>query len=444
MAIHPLDFEIQASVYSTPELSAIFSEEARFQRWLRIESTLASAQAELGVIPKEAAHEIMDKAHLGLLDLEAIRLGYTKSRNSLIPIINALRNACKNGHGEFVHFGTTTQDILDTGYILEIKETLKILRRELREIETTIAALAKKYRDTPMIGRTHSQQAVPITFGMKAAIWLEEIKRNTDRLNSVAPRILVGQLSGAVGSMAALGEHAMAVTEKTCVALGLSHSTTPWHTSRDNMAELSSIYAIITGTVAKICNEIFQLGKNEIGELREPPAGSQASSTMPHKRNPVLCERVIVLQRHVRSLNSVILEGMVHENERDPRALWSEWLALPQIAVYTGTALSYTRQILSGLEVFPEKMLANIRLYKDTIASEWLLFQLAAKIGKKRAHEELDRLMSTAKKDGTTIKEALLRDETLGGSFTEKDLEMLNHPERYTGQAGAIVDAVLN
>lgn len=444
MAIHPLDFEIQAHVYSTPELTAIFSEKARFQRWLKIEAVLAATQASFNIIPKAAAEEISKKAKIDGLDLEEIRKGYTKSRNSLIPILKALRSACINGHGEFVHFGATTQDILDTGYVLEIKATLNIIHRELLAIETIITDLARKYRNTPMIGRTHSQQAIPITFGMKAAIWLAEIKRHNQRLISLSPRVLVGQLSGAVGSMAALGEEAMAVAKKTCLTLGLQHSNTPWHTSRDNMAEISSFYAIVTGTVAKICNEIFQLGKNEIGELREPPAGSQASSTMPHKRNPVLCERVVVLHSHIRSLNSVILEGMVHENERDPRALWSEWLALPQIAVYTGTALAYTREILGKLEVFPEKMLHNLRLYKDTIASEWLLFQLAKEIGKLKAQKELERLIKLATQDNTTIKEALLTDRDLKGYFTKNDLDMLDHPERYTGQAGAIVDAVLD
>jgi adenylosuccinate lyase/3-carboxy-cis,cis-muconate cycloisomerase len=296
-----------------------------------------------------------------------------------------------------------------------------------------------------MAGRTHSQQALPITFGLKAAIWLSEMLRHRERLYSLQSRVLVGQLGGAVGTQAALGRHAFAVAQKTMEKLGLGHSSAPWHTARDNMAEVACVFALLSGTLAKICNEIFQLGKTEIAELREPAAPGKAisSSTMPHKRNPVLCERVAALNTHVRSLQTVVLEGMLHENERDPRALWSEWLALPQISIYTGTALGYTLKILEGLEVFPRQMLRNLHLHKEAIASEWLLFQLAKKLGKMKAQEELDRIIKEADLKGTSIKESLLADQTLGALLRSFDLSMLDTPEMYTGQAGNIVDRII-
>ncbi len=443
MPVHPLDFDIQAHLFSTPELMALFDEKARFQRWLSFEAALAEVQSDLGIIPREAAEEISKNAKIELLDIEQIKKGYTKSRNSLIPILNGLRAACKNSHGAYVHFGATTQDVIDTGCVLEIQATLSIIYRDLRQIEQLLIHLTETHRDTPMIGRTHSQQAIPITFGMKSAVWLSEIRRHIERLKAMYPRVLAGQLSGAVGSMAALGEHAPKIAKETLAKLGLQHMSAPWHTARDNMAEVSSFYTMTCGSVTKICNEIFQLGKSEIMELREPPAGSQASSTMPHKRNPVLCERVSVLNSHVRSLNSIIMESMIHENERDPRSLWSEWLAMPQISIYTCTALSYTLQILAGLEVFEDRMLTNLHLYKDTIASEWLLFKLADKIGKTKAHNELQKIIKRAEEQDRSIKETLLADKTIGHLFSNADLTMLDTPENYTGQAQHIVDEVL-
>lgn len=445
MPAHPIDFVLQAHVFSTHELMAIFDEKARFQRWLDFEAALAETQGELDIIPQKAAANIKEKADISLLDLGKIKSGYSKSRNSLIPILAALRETCDKDHGEFVHFGATTQDTLDTGAILELKDTFALISRDLGKLTEVLVDLARLHRDTPMAGRTHSQQALPITFGLKVALWLTEVMRHNDRLQSLQSRVLIGQLSGAVGTQAALGDNAFEVGKRTLEKLGLHHSIAPWHTSRDNMAEVSCFFALLTGTLAKICNEIFQLGKTEIAELREPPASGKAmsSSTMPHKRNPVLCERVTVLNTHVRSLHSVVMESMLHENERDPRALWSEWLAMPQISIYTGTALGYTLKVIGGLEVFPEQMLKNLHLHKDSIASEWLLFQLAKKLGKMNAQEELSRIIKDADLKGKSIKETLLADKSIGAVAQKMDLSMLDTPEKYTGQAGNMVDRIL-
>lgn len=445
MPAHPIDYQLQANVYSTPELTALFDETSRIARWLRFEAALAQSQAELGIIPQAAATEITCNATLDALDRELIREGYTSSRNSLIPVLKALRRACDDRHGDFVHYGATTQDAIDTGEVLALKEALSIVRRDLEKIEDHLIRLARTHRDTPMTGRTHSQQALPITFGGKVAVWLAEVDRHCERIDSLSGRALRGQLSGAVGTMAALGAQAFEVKRRTMDKLGLAAGTEAWHTARDNVADLCACLTMIAATMAKIANEIVLLGRTELGELREPIVGqaTAGSSTMPHKRNPVLCQRVVVLASHVRALLTVVMEAMVHENERDPRALWSEWLAVPQIAIYTGTALNSMAAILADLEVFPERMLANLHLQSDMIASEWLSFRLAEKVGKTRAQEALQSLLHRCVTANRPLTEMLRADPVLGPLLSEHELSIAAAPETYIGHSAEIVDSVI-
>lgn len=445
MPAHPIDFELQANVFATPELKALFDEQAKIQRWLRFEAALAQTQGELGIIPEEAAKAIAGKASLDTLDVAAIRADYAVSRNSVMPVLKALRQACGDDHGEYVHYGATTQDVIDTGEVLEIKEALRIVQRDLGEIEDHLLRLSREYRDTPMIGRTHSQQALPITLGAKTAVWLAEVDRHSERIESLNGRVLVGQLGGAVGTMAALGDRAEEVKRYTLERLGLHSSPEPWHTARDNVAEMCACLAMIATTAAKIANEIVLLGRTEIGELREPPAGRKtaSSSTMPHKRNPVLCERIVVLATHTRALSSVVMDAVMHENERDPRSLWAEWLAVPQIAIYTGTALDYMKAILADLEIFPQRMLANLHLHKEMVASEWLLFRLGKKIGKMHAQEVLQAAIQRATEQGRPLTDVLRADAELGPLLEDKDLAVAAAPENYLGHAVDVVDAVV-
>lgn len=441
MPSHPIDFNIQAHLFSTPEGLALFDEKKRFQRWLDFEGALAAAQGELGIIPPEAAAMIQAKALIEHLDMEAVRQDYTTNRNSLVPIVKALRKAC-GPYADFVHHGATTQDVIDTGQALELKEVITLVERDLNQIKDRLITLASQYRDLPMIGRTHSQQAIPISLGLKFAVWLLEISRHLDRLQALKPRVLTGQLGGAVGTMAALGRQGREIAELTMKKLGLQKSVAPWHTARDTCSETGALLAMMATTSAKIANEIFQLGKTEIMELREPsPSGKQAgSSTMPHKRNPVLCERIVVLSSHVRAMSQILTEAMLHENERDPRALWSEWLAMPQACIYTMTALHYLKTIISDLEIFPERMRANLHLHKEHIASEWLLFTLTPILGKTSAHTKVSAYIEQSNVTGKSLRELISGDPALSSEITRIDLTMLDHPEQYLGLAPEIVD----
>ncbi len=444
MPSHPFDFEIQADIFSTPEMTSIFDEQQRFNRWLQFEGALAASQAELGIIPVTAAAEINNRAKYENLDPATVREGYRKSRNSLIPIIKALREACRNGHGEFVHYGATTQDVLDTGQIMELRDAFRIIYRDLKKLEESLASLARKHSATPMIGRSHGQQALPITFGLKCGVWLAENRRHIERIKNLTPRLLVGQLSGAVGTMAALGEQGREVARRTMNRLGLGCSLISWHTSRDNIAEAAHLMAMIAASQEKIANEIVELGKNEIGELREPaPDGAATSSTMPHKRNPVFCQRIAVMARQTRALSGTITEAMIHEHERDGRAIWSEWLAMPQISIYTGTILNYIKQVIGGLEIIPEKMEKNLKLHGDMVLSEWLLFRLASTLGKLKAQEIMGAITGEARTSARSLKDCLLADDQTAALLNRDDLAFLDHPEKYLGQSENMINDLL-
>ncbi|MDF1577449.1 MAG: adenylosuccinate lyase family protein [Desulfobulbales bacterium] len=445
MLSHPFDFEIQADIFSTREMTAIFDERQRFGRWLEFEAALAASQAELGIIPVEAATEISARAKFENLDPAIVRDGYRQSRNSLIPIINGLREVCRNGHGEFVHHGATTQDVLDTGQILELRDTFRIIYRDLKKLEKSLADLAGTHSATPMIGRSHGQQALPITFGLKCGVWLAENRRHIERVKNLSPRLLIGQLSGAVGTMAALGGQGREVARRTMARLGLGYATISWHTSRDNIAEAANLMAMISASQEKIANEIVELGKNEIGELREPaPPGAAASSTMPHKRNPVICQRIAVMARQTRALSGTIIEAMVHEHERDGRAIWSEWLAMPQISIYTGAILNYINLVVKELEIAPENMAKNLLLHGDMVLSEWLLFRLGASIGRMKAQEILRALAGEARASDRSLKDCLLADNKTAALLDRDDLAFLDHPEKYIGLAENLINDLLD
>jgi len=441
MPVHPFDYQINPHVFSTPEFEELFDERTIFQRWLDFEAALATAQGKHGVIPAEAAQEIRSKAKLELIDLDSVRAGYAKSRNSVVPLLGGLRRACSDSHGEYVHYGATTQDVLDTGEILALRETLSLLYRDLRSLEKILLKLALQHRATPMAARSHGQQALPTTFGLKVTIWAAEIRRHIERIQHIHSIISHGQLSGAIGTYAALGPQGLEIAAETMALLGLKHSALSWHTARDTIAELAADFSMLVMTLAKIANEIFQLQKTEIGELQEPSiSGALASSTMPHKQNPVICQRVVALSKHVRGLAGIVMEGMGHEHERDPRSLWAEWLAIPQLCIYTGNALQSMVDVLTGLTIRPERMLENLYRQKNLITTEWLLFRLSEHLGKTKSLEKLHALSAVAAEENTSLKEAVLADADIGSMFSREDLAPLDHPEDYTGQATKIVD----
>ncbi|MEW6427543.1 MAG: adenylosuccinate lyase family protein [Thermodesulfobacteriota bacterium] len=430
--------------YTTDECRRLFCHYRRLQRWLDVEAALAASQAELGLIPAEAAQRLAETADLSLLSLDAIAAGIQQSGHSLIPLLDAWQRAAGDAAGRYIHYGATTQDIQDTAQTLEVRDGLRLIERDLAATAGSIVLRIAQFGDTVMIGRTHNQPALPTTFGLKAAGWLDELLRHLERLDQCRSRLLVSELFGGVGTMASFGGHGLELLARFSDRLGLAAPLAAWHASRDRLAELVGLLALITGTLARIANEISQLSRFEIGELEEPfHYGKIGSTTMPHKRNPELCEQVVVLSRLVKSQAAAAMDTLVSEHERDYRAVRMEWAAVTDAFLYSCGALRLMQQILAGLQVHGERMEANATRAGELLASESLMFRLAEAMGKQQAHALLYRLAMEAVEKNVLFSAALLDNPDVRRYFDEAALLEILRPEKYTGQAREITAVVV-
>jgi adenylosuccinate lyase len=431
-------------IWGTDELRAIFNDENRVQKWFDYEAALALAQAELGIIPQAAAQEIAGKAKVGNVDLEAIAAEVRRTKHPLVPALRALQAVCAGDHGEYLHFGPTTQDVLDTGMMLQIKDAHAAFVRDLEDIGRELYRLAAAHKDTPMAGRTHAVQALPITFGHKCAIWLAEAGRNHQRLRQLQDRMFVGSLAGAVGTQASFGAHAFELDRKVMARLGLGVADISWHTARDRFAEYVGVLGLIGGGLAKIAHEIITLAHSEIDELDEPfNEGKVGSSTMPHKRNPATCEAIVAVGRSLRYTVALMQEALIQEHERDAAAWRFEWKALPEACLMTGAILANSKYVLAGLEVHSDRMRRNLDALGGFLLSERVMFALADKIGKQTAHELVYDASMQGHDDGITFEQALMRNPRVGQALARDELAALLDPTTYVGLAPAIVDRTL-
>jgi adenylosuccinate lyase len=391
--------------------------------------------------------------------LAAIKADRERTGHSLIPLLNAWQKVAPSEASQYIHFGATTQDIQDTAQTLEIRDVLAIVSRDTATIISQLAALAERYRDLVMIARTHGQQALPITLGAKIAVWLDEMLRNGERLRACRETGLVSQLFGGVGTMAAFGGQGMELLDRFSVRLGLAAPLCSWQTARDRLAELLSTLALLTGTLGKIGNEICQLSRDEIGELEEPfHMGKIGSTTMPHKRNPELCEQVVVLARLVRNKAALGFETLISEHERDYRAVRLEWVALADASLYACGALALMQAILGNLIVHEERIRQNVAQAAGLIATEALMFRLAEKMGKQAAHQLLYEISMEARDptrnlvlDSTSARrctdlpliELLAARSEINSIFTTEELRRAIDPGRHVGLAGPLTDRVV-
>jgi adenylosuccinate lyase len=375
-----------AHLWGTEELRGIFDERARLQSWLDILVALARAQSELGLIPASSASAISAAADVGRLDLGGAAAETRATSHSTLGLIHAFQAVLPEAAREHVYFGVTVQDITDTWAVLALRRVGSIVWRDLRIIELLLLDLAQRHRDSPMVGRTHGQPGAPITFGFKAASWADEIRRHLDRLRDGQRRWLVGQLGGSVGALGFFGEAGMELRRRFCTELGLDDPAISWLTARDRLVEFAQLLAAVSGTLARIGGEVYELQRPEIGELREPAAASAVSSiTMPHKRNPERSEHLDTLARLIRANAGVLLEAMVQQHERDGRGWKTEWVALPEVCLLSGAALQFAIEILSGLEVDTSRMAANLAVQAGFVNSEQVLAALTPHLGKHRA-----------------------------------------------------------
>jgi len=441
---HLIDSVLYGHLWGTPETHRLLDDRGRVQSWLEVLAALAEAQAEVGLVPADAADAIRKHADVGLLDLEQVAAQTRATGHSTLGLIRCLQDVLPEPAREWVYYGATVQDVSDTWTALVMREVADILERDLAHAEAAALALAERHRETVMCGRTHGQPGLPITFGFKAAVWASELRRHRARVAEGRRRWEVVQLGGALGTMEFWGDRALPLLEAFARRLGLAAPDVPWITARDGIAEFLGLLAMVTATLAKIGQEVYELQRPEIGELREPfTPGQVGSITMPHKRNPELSEHLVTLARLVRADATVAVEGMVHEHERDGRAWKTEWVVLPEACLLTGAALAFACRLLDGLEVDADRMRANLDARGGYVLSEPVMRALADHIGKHTAHTVVYEAALAGLDRGVDLKAALLADPRITEHLTPDEIARHLDPRAALGAAPAFVDRVL-
>ena len=435
---------VYAHLWGTDELQAVFGDEGRLQAWLDVLAALAQAQAELGLIPAEAAAEIAAGSRLELLDLDYLVAETRATQHSTLGLVRAVQRVLSPLAGEWYCYGATVQDVSDTWVALSMRRVGAVVHRDLLGIEGALLDAARRHRDLPLAGRTHGQTGLPITLGFKLAVWADEVRRHLGRLREGAPRWLVGQLGGAAGTGSFWGEAAPALLDAFCTRLGLGIPEIPWVSARDRLAEFASVLTLVDHTMAKIGNEVVELARPEIGELAEPfTPGQVGSITMPHKRNPERAEHLVTLARLARADLSVLVESTVVEHERDGRAWKAEWAAFPDLCLLSGAACQLARGLVEGLVVDGEAMARNLGAGGGYLASERVMRALAERTGKQTAHQLVYEAAMAGREAGLTFREALEAAPAIGALLSPADLDQLCDPTTPEPSAGLFVDRVI-
>jgi 3-carboxy-cis,cis-muconate cycloisomerase len=417
-----------------PGVRGLFAESSRYQAWLDVEAALAQAQAELGIIPRSAAEEITRKAQLPLLNLDNIRAGLARTGHSLVPLIWELDRVCDGDAGGYVHWGATTQNITQTGQLLLLRRVHDIFLTQLASILRAMADLAERTKDMLLPGRTHGQHAVPATFGSKVAVWIDECCRHVERLRGCEGRVFVAMLGGGAGTLASLGEIGLTTQDRLGVRLGMGSMAVPSRTLGDHQAEYVSLLGLLAATCSKIGREIYTLMKQEFGELEEPvPPGTVGSSTMPQKRNPKLAQDIVAGAAEVRALVPLALEAMQTEHEADRTTSMMMDRAVTEACMLMGDILQRLDVVLSGLQVFPERMRRNLDLSGGLIMAESLMLELGKQIGRQRAHDVVYDAAQAAATQGRAFRELLAEDDRVSAHFTTSQIDALLDPARYIG-----------
>ena len=434
MPILPID----TGRYGTVEMRKIFEEENKLQKRLDVEAALALAHAEVGNIPLEDAKVIAEKASTKYVKLERVKEIERQIKHDVMAMVKALAEVC-GPSGAYVHLGVTSYDVVDTATALQLKEALNLIEEKLNRLEKVLIEKADKYKETLMVGRTHGQHALPITLGFKFAVWMREISRHIERLRQCKERVLVGKISGAVGTQAGLGAHAMEIQKLVMEKLGLkSADITTQIVQRDRHAELICLLANIASSLDKFATEIRELQRPEIAELFEPFEKEKqvGSSTMPHKRNPELCERICGLAKIMRSLTVPALENVVTWHERDLTQSSAERFIIPEACILIDYMLHLMTFIIENIEVDEERMRKNLEITQGRIMSEAVMIALTKKgVNRQEAHELLRRLAIKSKMEKRHFKEVLAENETVRKYLDENEIEEALNPRNYLGTA---------
>ena len=442
-SVHPIDSRIFGSAWGRAELRSLFSDEGLMRGWADVLAALAEEEAALGIIPADAAVEIARVMRGETVDLDEVGRGFAATGHSLLGFIRAQALRCAGSAGEWICFGATVQDVTDTTFARALLVVADVADADLSILERDLVALARQHRSTPMLGRTHGQAGLPITFGYKVAVWIDEIRRHRARLGELRPRLGVGQLAGGVGTLSGYGEHGLELQGRVMARLGLAAPAISWTSARDRFAEFVTWLAFVTATLDKVGHEVYNLQRSEVAELAEPAEAADVGSiTMPHKRNPERSEHLGTLARVVRRDADMMIEALVGDHERDGRSWKSEWAAIPEACVAAGAALRTAREIVAGLEVRTDAMRRHLDEWHEQLASEAVMVALARGTGKQTAHELVHDAAARARARGRALHEELRDDAAIAAHLEPAEIErLLAAPS--TSLAEALVDRVV-
>ena len=444
MPVNPADSPILGTLYGSDAMRAVFDERTYFQRMLDVEAALARVQARLGIIPADAAATITDSARVENLSTEELAASARNVGYPVVGMVAGLSRAAGDAGG-WTHWGATTQDIMDTATVLQMRDGLTLIRATLCGMVQALTTQAVRHRHTVMAGRTHLQQALPTTLGLKCAIWAQPLITHVQRLDAMRPRVEQVSFAGAAGTLASLGDKGIAVMEGLATELGLIAPVAPWHVSRDGFAETVALLGLICGSLAKLATDIILLAQTEVGEVAEPyVAGRGSSSTMPQKRNPIASEYILAAARTVHALVPVMLGAMAADHERATGPWQAELLALPQTFVLTHGALQHASAIAEGMVVDAERMRRNLGMTHGLIVSEAVMMGLAPHLGRGEAHHVVKHACDVALAEKLSLADALLRDPTVAARVDRAAIEQMTDPAHYLGSADAFIDRVLH
>jgi len=443
VAINPSDSAVLGTLYGSDAMRAVFDERAWFQRMLDVEAALARVQSRLGVIPAEAGAAITAAARIENLDMAELAASVRNVGYPVVGVVKGLSRAAGGAAG-WTHWGATTQDIMDSATALQLREALALVRADLLRLMAALAGQAERHRGTVMAGRTHLQHALPVTFGLKCAAWLQPFPAHVTRLDQLRPRVELAQFGGAAGTLASLGARGIEVMEGLAGELGLGSPPAPWHVARDGFAEAVGFMGLLCGSLAKIATDVILLAQTEVGEVSEPyVAGRGGSSTMPQKRNPIASEYVLASARMVQALVPVMQGAMAQDHERATGPWQAELLALPQAFVLAHGALRHTVEIAGGMVVDVARMRRNLDATGGLIVAEAVMMGLAPHLGREAAHHAVKHSCDRALAEGMSLADALMAEPEVTARLDRAAIDALTDPAAYLGSADAFISRVL-
>lgn len=441
---HIIDSGLFRGNWTAPALETVFSDEGKIQSWLDVEAALARVQGRLGVIPEDAAKEIAAHCKFELLDLALFKETLAQTGHMIMPILKCVQAACPGSTGEFVHFGATTQDIIDTGMVLQMRQASRYILKEAKRLEKAILAKAIEHKFTVMAGRTHGQQGLPITMGFKFATWAAEVRRDIERMKQFPQRVFVLMLHGAVGTEAGFGNKALETVAGVAKELNLVNPPICWASSRDTVAEYLTTLGIFAGTLGRIANEILASSTSEVGELREPMGrNTVGSSTMPHKRNANVSEMTVAQSRIVQSDALLGMLTQVCQHERDARVWRTDLEDVPEASILLAHMVTAIANVIEGLEVDVKNINRNLNLLGGLLLSEAVMFHLGERIGKNTAHHLL-RELTLAQNDDMTFIERLHANPQVTAVMSAEEIDAIFDYSKYLGKAPEEIDAVVD